>query len=155
MSDEIEQKQQFLRSEIMDKGFDADSFSNFMISEKGENALQLENWTFEELQNVVYSFQQMNSTNQNDNNVQESNNINENNNQIQQENFDNNNNENYNNNNNENYNNNNNNETIESYKITESVDTTLSIKKANNKNKLFRINSEINENDFNDIDFLE
>jgi len=51
--------------------------------------------------------------------------------------------------------NNNNNETIESYKITESVDTTLSIKKANNKNKLFRINSEINENDFNDIDFLE
>ena len=108
MSDEIEQKQQFLRSEIMDKGFDADSFSNFMISEKGENALQLENWTFEELQNVVYSFQQMNSTNQNDNNVQESNNINENNNQIQQENFDNNNNENYNNNNNnENYNNNN------------------------------------------------
>ena len=75
--DDIQKKQQFLRSEIMDKGYDADSFSNFMITEKGENALQLENWTFDELEYVVYNFQQlMNNKNQNEvnNNIQENNN---------------------------------------------------------------------------------
>ena len=34
MEDDIQLKQQFLRSEIMDKNYDTDAFSNFMVSEK-------------------------------------------------------------------------------------------------------------------------
>ena len=58
---ELVKKQEFLRTEIMEKGFDTELFTQEMIKEKGENALQLENWKFEELKTFVEKFQKDNS----------------------------------------------------------------------------------------------
>ena len=57
---ELSKKQEFLRIEIMDKGFDTELFTENMTKEKGENALELENWTFEELKQFVEKFQKEN-----------------------------------------------------------------------------------------------
>ena len=46
MSEE-ERKQQFLRSEIIDQGYNPDDFTTYMGSLRGEEGLNIENWTFE------------------------------------------------------------------------------------------------------------
>jgi hypothetical protein len=51
-----EHKQTYLRSEIMDKGYDTSDFVEFLISIKGEDAGNVENWTIEELEQVVSDF---------------------------------------------------------------------------------------------------
>ena len=57
---ELSKKQEYLRIEIMEKGFDTELFTENMQKEKGENALELENWTFEELKQFVEKFQKEN-----------------------------------------------------------------------------------------------
>jgi len=52
----IEEKQSFLRSEIIDKGYDPDEFFNFLSSVK-EGDVQLEDWSMDELKKVVNKFQ--------------------------------------------------------------------------------------------------
>ena len=52
----IEEKQSFLRSEIIDKGYDPDEFFNFLSSVK-EGDVQLEDWRMDELKKVVNKFQ--------------------------------------------------------------------------------------------------
>ena len=54
--DDIEQKQNYLRSEIIDKGFNPEDFMNF-LEQQGEGKTELENWTFEGLQSIVFTFQ--------------------------------------------------------------------------------------------------
>ena len=56
MEEKIEQKQQYLRSEIIDQGYNPDDFSEFMGSIRGEENLDLQAWTLSELQNVVYQY---------------------------------------------------------------------------------------------------
>ena len=56
MEEKIEQKQQYLRSEIIDQGYNPDDFSEFMGSIRGEENLDLQKWTLSELQNVVYQY---------------------------------------------------------------------------------------------------
>ena len=51
----LEQKQQYLRDEIMDKSYDVDEFSEFMSKYK-ENGTDLENWEFIELKDAVKIF---------------------------------------------------------------------------------------------------
>jgi hypothetical protein len=60
----VEAKQQYLRSEIIDKGYDPQKFSEFLgsISDKG---LDIEMWSMEELTEVVYKFQCENECNEN------------------------------------------------------------------------------------------
>ena len=58
-------KQQYLRSEIIDKGYDPEKFSEF-LSSIGEKGLDIESWTIEELGEAVYKFQNMN---ENQNNI--------------------------------------------------------------------------------------
>ena len=53
MSESVETKQQYLRTEIIDQGYDAEDFSNYMATVRGENSLDLELWTFSDLQAVV------------------------------------------------------------------------------------------------------
>ena len=55
----INQKQQYLRDEIMNKNYDIDEFSEFMSQYK-ENGLDLINWTFDELKDAVYKFKNKN-----------------------------------------------------------------------------------------------
>lgn len=52
---EIEKKQEYLKNEILEQGYDAEKFSEF-ISNVKENGTDLNNWTFEELKNIVISF---------------------------------------------------------------------------------------------------
>ena len=51
-SKEIEEKQQFLKGEILNQGYNAEKFSEY-ISNLKENGTDLNNWTLEELQNKI------------------------------------------------------------------------------------------------------
>ena len=65
---EIEEKQQYLKSEILDQGYDADKFSEYICTIK-ENGTDLNNWTLEELQNIVISFKKQEKEMNNNNNA--------------------------------------------------------------------------------------
>lgn len=65
MSDDLEQKQLYLRGEIIDKGYDAQEFSYFMQNLKNNEEIDLDNWTMEELQQAVQMF--INNINQQSN----------------------------------------------------------------------------------------
>jgi hypothetical protein len=59
MSDEsVHEKQTYLINEIIKKGYDAQEFSEFLSELKGEEKIDLEYWTMEELKNAVDSFTQ-------------------------------------------------------------------------------------------------
>ena len=52
---EIEEKQKYLINEIMNQNYDPQRFSDY-ISNSKENGTDLNNWTFEELKEIVISF---------------------------------------------------------------------------------------------------
>ena len=52
---ERQQKQEFLTVEIANKGFNPVEFAQF-IDTKKENGTDIDNWTLQELQDVVYEF---------------------------------------------------------------------------------------------------
>lgn len=52
-----EEKQKFLREEILEKGYNADDFISFSTEKKGEGGDDLKNWTLDELRMVVEEFQ--------------------------------------------------------------------------------------------------
>lgn len=54
--DDLEKKQTFLRANILEKGYDAEEFMNFLQSKKGELGLDLNNWNINELNSAVYEF---------------------------------------------------------------------------------------------------
>ena len=55
-TNDIEYKQNYLRTEIIEKQYDPDEFSKFLSEEKENIGLDLNNWTFEELKNAVSKF---------------------------------------------------------------------------------------------------
>ena len=59
MEDEQEQKQLFLREEILDQNYDPQSFIDFLIKKKGETAADINNWTLEELKSIVKEFKSL------------------------------------------------------------------------------------------------
>ena len=76
MENTLEQKQTFLRENILEKGYDAEQFMSFLQSKKGEQGLDLNNWLIEELYNAVNEFISFNpqlnnfqSPNQQENNI--------------------------------------------------------------------------------------
>lgn len=52
MEDSIEEKQQFLRTEILEQGYDPNEFLSFLVNIKGENGADLSIWPISELQQV-------------------------------------------------------------------------------------------------------
>lgn len=52
----IEEKQNYLRENILDKGYDGEKFMIFLTSKKGEEAGDLNIWSFEELKACVSEF---------------------------------------------------------------------------------------------------
>ena len=64
MSESIETKQQYLRSEIIDQGYNPGEFSDFMGSIRGEDGLDLETWSFADLKAVVSQFKSQYSNQQ-------------------------------------------------------------------------------------------
>ena len=77
MEGELEQKQNFLRINILEKGCDAEQFMNFLQSKKGDLGLDLNNWTLNELTLAVQEFFSLNNV-INLPNLQNNNNINSN-----------------------------------------------------------------------------
>ena len=73
MSDSLETKQQYLRSEIIEQGYNAEEFSSYMASLREDNSLDLDLWTFSDLQTVVNQYKTLVAQNQ-QNQQQESNN---------------------------------------------------------------------------------
>jgi hypothetical protein len=53
---DLEQKQAFLREEILEKGYEPEDFLNFLVFKKGENASDLEIYTLNELKEIVNEF---------------------------------------------------------------------------------------------------
>ena len=56
MEENIEYKQKYLRSEIIDQGYSPDDFSEYMANVKGDDNLNLETWSFDDLQIVVEQY---------------------------------------------------------------------------------------------------
>ena len=62
MSDDAsqEEKQNYLRENILDKGYDANVFLQFLVDKRGEDAADVGNWTMNDLQLVVKEFIKLN-----------------------------------------------------------------------------------------------
>ena len=56
----IEEKQGFLRETILDQGYDANQFMQFLIDKKGEEGADVSNWLMNDLQAVVKEFIKLN-----------------------------------------------------------------------------------------------
>ena len=54
--EQIEKKQNFLRKEIIDKGYSPEDFANYVKNIKGENGADLNLWSIEELYIIVPHF---------------------------------------------------------------------------------------------------
>ena len=62
MSDDatVEEKQNFLRETILEKGYDVNQFIEFLIGKKGEGGADVAVWSMSDLRNVVKEFIQLN-----------------------------------------------------------------------------------------------
>ena len=56
MTETEEEKQDYLRENILDKGFEADEFADFLSVKKGQEEIDLDNWTMDELKTLVQEF---------------------------------------------------------------------------------------------------
>ena len=56
--EELESKQQYLRQEIIDKGYDPSDFNSFMCNIRQEENIDLNSWSLDELKSVVINYQQ-------------------------------------------------------------------------------------------------
>ena len=73
MEETLRQKQLFLRENILDKGYSTDDFMDLLASKKGEQGLDLNNWTMSELKLIVKEFisYENNNEDQEDNYIQD------------------------------------------------------------------------------------
>ena len=63
-----EEKQNFLRTNILEKGYDVNSFVDFLIDKKGEGGADVGNWTMSDLKIVVKEFISLQEKPKNNNN---------------------------------------------------------------------------------------
>ena len=56
----IEEKQEFLRESVLDKGLDANSFPDYLVSKRGEEGSNLDTWSMKELKLAVKDFIEIN-----------------------------------------------------------------------------------------------
>ena len=52
----VEEKQEYLRINILEKGYDANSFADYLVSKRGEDASDISTLTMNELQQEVKEF---------------------------------------------------------------------------------------------------
>jgi len=55
----FEQKQKYLRENILETGYDPDIFMEFLLTIKKEMSINLNNWTMEEIINAVNDFKKI------------------------------------------------------------------------------------------------
>ena len=68
--EDISEKQIFLRKNILDKGYNADEFMQYLSQLKGEEGLDLSNWSLDELSTTVKDFIAQKNSNSSDSNNQ-------------------------------------------------------------------------------------
>ena len=65
---DLEEKQNYLRQNILERGYDGNTFANFLIQKKGEDGADISNWSLNDLKDVVNEFialnEQQNNINQ-------------------------------------------------------------------------------------------
>ena len=76
MENDLSQKQAYLRENILEQGYDAESFMKFLQNKKGELCLDLSCWSLEELKDAVKEFIKDNKKTE-DNEIEEEKNSNE------------------------------------------------------------------------------
>ena len=77
MTDTEEQKQNYLRENILDKGYEAEDFVTYLTSKKGDEGINLGNWSLEELKSVVQEYisnNPLNNKQEAENNINQANN---------------------------------------------------------------------------------
>ena len=57
---ETEEKQNYLRKNILERGYDVNTFVSFLIEKKGEGGDDVANWSLQDLQGVVNEFLALN-----------------------------------------------------------------------------------------------
>ena len=71
----LEQKQKYLRENVLEKGYDPDKFSELLIIKKGQTGTNLDNWSLQELITVTNEFlkedKDQNKDNKDNNNKKE------------------------------------------------------------------------------------
>ena len=58
---EREQKQIYLRDEIINGGYDSNDFEDFVDELKGEEGLNIDAWSFQELKQVIINYPSINN----------------------------------------------------------------------------------------------
>ena len=58
--DEIKEKQDYLRINILEKGYNTEDFMDYLKTIRGEEGLKIENWSKNDLVNAVYEFKRYN-----------------------------------------------------------------------------------------------
>jgi len=71
-----EEKQNFLRQNILDKGYDTNLFVDFLMDKKGEEGADVGNWTMSDLKMVVQEFISLQENSNNNNKAEQSEEIN-------------------------------------------------------------------------------
>ena len=59
-----DEKQNYLRQNILDKGYDGNKFINFLIEKRGEEGSDISKWSFPDLKDVVKEFIALNQKNE-------------------------------------------------------------------------------------------
>ena len=67
----IEEKQEYLRDNILNKGYDANSFAEFLISKRGEESADIGTWSMEDLREAVKEFLENHKIEQNNDEKEE------------------------------------------------------------------------------------
>ena len=75
---EIEEKQEYLRINILDKGYSSEEFMKYLQTLKGDEGLQIENWSKNDLVKAVQEYIKINPKNENNNQINDENNQNNN-----------------------------------------------------------------------------
>ena len=57
----IEEKQEYLRENVLEKGYEADLFADYLVSKRGEEASDISTWSMNDLRQVVMEFIQIES----------------------------------------------------------------------------------------------
>ena len=65
---ETQEKQNYLRTNIMEAGYDTNTFVEFLIAKKGEAGQDVANWSLPDLKNVVQEFISLHKQENNNNN---------------------------------------------------------------------------------------
>ncbi len=55
----IEEKQEFLRASVLEKGLDANKFADYLVSKRGEEAANINTWSMKDLRQAVREFIQL------------------------------------------------------------------------------------------------